>query len=158
MSNFSLPPHTSLLPLIGWREWIIVPDLFSLPVKAKIDTGARSSSIHALNITPVTVDGRECVQFETKPIQRSSAKLVQCVAPVDDIRHVRSSSGQESLRYVIVTPVRWKGMQWDVELTLADRSKMGFRMLLGREALRKRLLVNPAASFLGGRIKKKETR
>lgn len=157
MANSPELPKPVLLPTIGWREWLVLPDLLSLPIKAKIDTGARSSSLHAINIQPVTVDGKDCVQFETQPIQRKTTRIIQCRAPIADIRRVRSSSGVAAERYVIITPVRWKGHQWKVELTLADRSEMGFRMLLGREAVRHRLLVNPGASFLGGRLKKRKS-
>ncbi|TWU02690.1 ATP-dependent zinc protease family protein [Stieleria varia] len=154
--NPLINPNVRLLPCIGWREWVMLPSLRLPPIKAKIDTGARSSSLDAFNICEIEINGVPSIQFNVHPVQRSKSHVAQCVAPIHDIRSVRSSSGQVSTRFVIVTTVRWKRSEWEVELTLADRSKMGFRMLLGREALRGRLSVDPGRSFLGGRIKKRK--
>ena len=145
------------LPTIGWREWLELPELASVPIKAKIDTGARSSSLHAVNIKKLVEDGKEYVEFDTFPAASRKQNHMRCHSLIHDIREVRSSNGVATPRIVIVTPVRWKGEQWDVELTLADRSMMKFQMLLGREAVRRRLLVNPGASFLGGRYRKRRS-
>ncbi|MFG0263373.1 MAG: ATP-dependent zinc protease [Novipirellula sp. JB048] len=142
--------------IIGWREWVSLPGLGIRHIKAKIDTGARSSSLHAFNIETFTANGVEMVRFEVHPQQRSDAKTVACQAPIHDIRKVRSSSGEASKRIFILTEVHWLETTWQVELTLANRHKMGFRMLLGREAVRGRMLVEPGRSYFGGRPPRKK--
>lgn len=139
------------LQTVGWREWVALPDLGVRWIKTKIDTGARSSSIHAFNIEIFTAeDGREMVRFDIHPFQNSRRELVQAVAPLVDHRYVRSSGGHETMRPVIMTTLQMAGRRWEIELTLARRDAMGFRMLLGRTAMRRRLLVNPTRSFLTG--------
>ena len=144
------------LVIIGWREWVSLPELGIRHIKAKIDTGARSSSLHAFDITPFTRDDTPMVGFSVHPVQRRENFSVQCEAPIHDIRSVRSSSGEARDRYVSQTPVIWVGEKWIVELTLADRTEMGFRMLIGREAVRGRMLVDPGRSYFGGRRKRKK--
>ena len=148
----------SPLMVIGWREWVTMPQLGIRAIKAKIDTGARSSSIHAYDIEPFTdeVSGRSRVRFSVHPAQRNETWSVQCEADVADVRSVRSSSGEASDRYVIETPVTWLGQSWTIELTLASRFEMGFRMLLGREAVRGRMLVDPGRSYFGPRPRRKK--
>ena len=146
----------SLLPVMGWREWIALPVLGLPHLKAKIDTGARSSCLHAVDITTFDQDNEIYVRFKVHPVQRSETRAIGCQAKVHDVRSVRSSSGQVSDRFVIVTPVFWKHRSWPVELTLADRSSMGFRLLIGREAIRGRTLVNPGQSYFGGRPKRRK--
>ncbi|PEN14968.1 ATP-dependent zinc protease [Longibacter salinarum] len=141
------------LPIIGWREWLALPDLNISWIKAKVDTGARSSALHAFNIERFQENGIERVRFEIHPVQRSKERSVIAEASVHDVRSVRSSSGQKQERVVILTPVRVLGHTWDIELTLARRDKMGFRMLLGRQAIRRRMLVDPGASYAGGKPK-----
>ncbi len=138
-------------PPIGWREWITLPQLQIDWVKAKIDSGARSSSLHAFAIEPFEKDAATWVRFCVHPIQRSDKVVVTAEAPVLDQRAVRSSSGHVSMRYVISTMVSWNQHVWPIELTLAWRDTLGFRMLLGREAVRRRFLINPSRSYLGGR-------
>ena len=128
-----------------------MPDLGIKHTKAKIDTGARSSSLHAFGIERFVKGNIPCVRFQVHPIQRRDDLVVSCEAPVHDVRQIRSSSGESSERYVIRTPISWMGQTWDVDLTLADRSLMGFRMLIGREAVRGRLLVDPGRSYFGPR-------
>lgn len=139
------------LPLTGWREWVALPE-FGIPrIKAKIDTGARSSSLHAFDVVQTTdASGATRVRFCVHPRQRDDRKSIEVEAAVLEFRHVRSSSGVESHRPVIVTSVAAFGRTWPIELTLADRDAMGFRMLLGREAIRGRFLVDPGSSYLGG--------
>lgn len=137
--------------VIGWREWVSLPDLGVRWVKAKVDTGARSSSLHAFDLEIRRVRGREIVHFSIHPLQRTSAKTVRTHAEVLEYREIRSSSGQTSTRPVIVTPVSVCGESWPIELTLANRDEMGFRMLLGRQAVRGRMVVDPGASFYGAR-------
>lgn len=146
------------LVIIGWREWVSLPSLGISRIKAKIDTGARSSSLHAFDIERYDRNGRGFVRFKVHPIQRHDELVVPCEAEIHDVRSVRSSSGEASDRFVIQTPVHWMGETWTVELTLADRTEMGFRMLVGREAVRGRMLVDPSRSYFGGRPKKRKRR
>ena len=136
---------------MGWREWVALPDLGVEAVKAKVDTGARSSSLHAFDIETFQKKGREMVRFSIHPLQRSAKNSITAEAEVLEYRTVRSSGGHETDRPVIVTPVRFLDQIWEIELTLATRDAMGFRMLLGREAVRDRFLVDPGRSFYGGR-------
>ena len=138
-------------PILGWREWAGLPDLGIAIVKAKLDTGARSSALHALAVEVFRVGGAERVRFRVAPRQRDESETVMAEANVLDHRSVRSSAGAETLRPVIVTPATLFGETWPIEVTLADRAAMGFRMLLGREALRGRFVVDPYRSYLSGR-------
>lgn len=149
------PKKSRELPVIGWREWITFPQLGVGPIKAKIDTGARSSSLHAFNLETFERDGKTFVRFHVHPIQRSREGTVEVEAELLEYRRVRSSSGQAAKRPVIVTTVEVLGSTWPIELTLANRDQMGFRVLLGREAYRGRLLVDAGKSYYGGRPKKK---
>ena len=137
-------------PHIGWREWLALPDLGVDFIKAKIDTGARTSSIHAYEIEPFERDGEKYLRFELHPVQRSTKETVRTEAKLLEYRKVRSSNGHQSVRPVIVTHVRLLGHVWPIELTLANRDTMGFRMLLGRESVRDRFLIDPGRSHLGG--------
>ncbi|MGB4136144.1 MAG: ATP-dependent zinc protease [Microbacterium sp.] len=137
--------------LIGWREWVALPDLGVDWIKAKIDTGARSSSLHAFDIEEFTRDGAEWVRFRVLPWQDATADAVVAEYPVHDRREVRSSSGHADTRIVVRFPVRMVGHEVLAEVTLSNRDEMGFRMLIGREALRRGFVVDPARSFLGGR-------
>lgn len=138
------------LPIIGWREWVALPELGVAKIKAKIDTGARSSSLHAFDVKVFERDGQSYVRFKVHPLQRSTKETIDVEAPVLEFRKVRSSSGHAGRRPVIVTTVEALGQSWPIELTLANRDAMGFRMLLGREAVRGRMLVDAQASYYGG--------
>jgi hypothetical protein len=138
-------------PIIGWREWVALPQLGILHIKPKIDTGARSSSLHVSEVEEFTRGDRAFVRFKVHPIQRNTDFGVQAEAEVLEYRNVRSSSGQKSLRPVILTEIRVLGQTWPIELTLANRDAMGFRMLLGREAIRGRFLVDAGKSYYGGK-------
>lgn len=138
-------------PVIGWREWVGLPDLGVAQIKVKVDTGARSSSLHAYELELFQREGAEWVRFQVQPVQRRRSQSVWVEAPVFDMRSVRSSSGRASLRPVIITNVTLLGITWPVEVTLASRDKMGFRMLLGREAIRRRFLVDAGKSYYGGK-------
>ncbi len=142
------------LPVIGWREWVKLPDLGVDIIKAKVDSGARSSSLHAVNIKKFTRDGEKWVRFQIHPLQRTSDKTISAEAKLLDIRTVRSSSGKAELRPVILTHITLHGTTWPIELTLASRADMGFRMLLGREAFRGRFLVDAANSYYSDRPKR----
>jgi hypothetical protein len=143
--NVSKQPLT-----IGWREWVGLPNLRVDAIKAKIDTGARTSALHAFRIEPFWRGGVVWVRFELHPIQRDVAKKVTCEARAVDQRSVRNSSGGVDRRYVINTLLRLGDEAWPIELALANRDQMGFRMLLGRTALRGRTVIEPGRSFLLG--------
>ena len=141
------------LPMIGWREWVQLPGLRVPLIKAKIDTGARSSALHAFDIKLVQRRGRDFVRFKVHPLQRDAHTTVVAEAELLEHRLVRSSGGHETVRPVILTNVELLGQNWMIELTLASRDVMGFRMLLGRQALRHRFVVDPGRSYLGGELK-----
>jgi hypothetical protein len=136
------------LPLIGWREWLVLPGLKVNAIKAKIDTGARSSALHAFDVEPFEQDGQPWVRFTIHPDQRQSDRVIVAAAPLWDERDIRNSGGHTERRPVIRTPVWLNGQQWDIELTLTNRDVMGFRMLLGRQAVRHRFWVDPGRSYL----------
>ena len=144
------------LPVIGWREWVGLPDFGISLVKVKVDTGARSSSLHAFNLKAYTLEGQTWVRFSVHPIQRDKVTTVSVEAPVMEYRQVRSSNGKASKRPVVLTNICLMGQLWPIELTLASRDEMGFRMLLGREAFRDRFLVDAGKSFLCGRPARKK--
>jgi hypothetical protein len=135
---------------IGWREWVELPDLGGARLKAKIDTGARTSAVHAWHIEPFERDGQPWVRFELHPKQKNNRDRIACEAPVFDERLIRSSNGQISKRFVIRTRLKLGSRTWPIDLTLSRRDEMGFRMLLGRTALRSRTLIDAAASYLCG--------
>jgi hypothetical protein len=134
-------------PVIGWREWVLLPNLLSLPIKAKIDTGARTSSIHSFGTRRFSDGGAPHVEFLLHPLQGQETPEISCIAPIKDERWVKSSNGESEFRIVIETSARLGKIVWPIELTLADRDVMGFRMLLGREALRRRFLVDSGRSY-----------
>lgn len=138
-------------PIIGWREWVGLPDLGVDPIRAKIDTGARTSAIHAFRERVVYERGAPHVAFWVRPGHRGSRPPVECIAEIHDEREIKSSTGHTQRRYVIETSLSLGGLVWPIELTLADRDPMGFRMLLGRQAIRGRCLIDPSHSFLDGR-------
>lgn len=136
---------------VGWREWVALPALQIPAIKAKIDTGARTSALHAFDLEPVEANGEQMVRFAVHPLQRRQDVTVTCVARVVDRRTVTNSGGQSEERYVIETPIRIGAAEWLIEVTLTNRKEMKFRMLLGRTAMRKRILVNPGRSYQMGR-------
>ena len=144
------------LPVIGWREWVALPDLGIKTIKVKVDSGARSSSLHAFDLKIFDRDGGQWVRFKVQPVQRSNDNTVVVEALVLEFRSVRSSSGIAKRRPVIITNIELLGEVWPVELTLASRDEMGFRMLLGREAFRGRFLVDGGKSYYGGKPKRKK--
>ncbi|MGV3713471.1 ATP-dependent zinc protease family protein [Pseudolysinimonas sp.] len=140
--------------LAGWREWVQLPSIGVPWIKAKLDTGARTSSLHAYKIKVFERDGDEWVRFRVRPWQESAEDetLVEC--PVHDRRNVRSSSGHVQERIVVLMRITLIGREIDAEVTLSNRDAMGFRMLIGREALRRGFAVASGRSFLGGRAPK----
>lgn len=137
---------------VGWREWLSLPELKIDKIKAKIDTGARTSVIHAFFVEPFTEDNRQMVRFGIHPRQKRSDIEIFCQCPVKDYREVSDSGGHREMRYVIETVVVLGRKSWPVEMTLTNRDSMKFRMLLGRTALRG-MAVIPDKSYLFGRSK-----
>lgn len=150
------PRSARVLPTIGWREWVSLPDLAVPPIKAKVDTGARTSSLHAFDLREVVRDGQAYVRFVIHPEQRRSEPAIEVELPLVTRRPVRDSGGREESRPVVVTTIELLGRTWPIELTLTRRDAMGFRMLLGRQAIRGRFVVDPGSSFRAGRRPRKK--
>jgi len=144
--------------MLGWREWVALPDLGIAAIKAKVDTGARTSALHAFHLTAFERDGRPWVRFAIHPLQRRTDRVVKCEAEVVDCRTVTDSGGHREQRYVIRTPAQLGQRRIPIEITLTDRDSMTFRMLLGRTALKQGFTVDPARSYLLGGCKRQETR
>ncbi|WDI30581.1 RimK/LysX family protein [Hyphococcus flavus] len=141
---------------IGWREWAALPDLDVERINAKIDTGAKTSAIHAFRIREIELEDKPHVEFFLHPVQRRKHPEVYCCAPIADKRVIRSSNGQEEERFVIATRLRLGQRFWKIDLTLTNRDAMGFRFLIGRDALRRKFLIDPGASYLLDRAEKGE--
>ncbi|MHC5202225.1 30S ribosomal protein S6--L-glutamate ligase [Myroides sp. LJL119] len=136
--------------IVGSEEWCSFSTLKIPAIKARVDSGAKTSALHAINITPFEKDGQPWVKFNVNPIQGNGKAIIHCEARVIDKRIVKSSSGTKELRYVIVTNIELADTSWEIELTLTNRDSMGYRMLLGREAMSGRILVDPEQHFLLG--------
>lgn len=148
------PPAASERTLIGWREWVHLPDLLEDGwIKAKVDTGARTSALHAWDVERFDRDGDEWVRFSLHPRQHDDDHVVRTEAPLLEEREVRSSNGDVELRPVVHTTLALGEQRYAIELTLTKRDQMGFRMLLGRTGMARHLLVDPGSSYLlgGGR-------
>ncbi len=141
---------TNDIPLIGWREWVSLPGLGIDAVKAKIDTGARTSALHTFSLDADYEGGQRVARFAVHPLQGDTDTVVWCQAPVVDERNVRDSGGHREWRFVIATELGLADRRWTVEITLTARDTMLFRMLVGRTAMAG-LQVDPSASFLMGR-------
>lgn len=137
--------------LAGWREWVQLPDVGVPWIKAKLDTGAQTSSLHAYDVEPFSNDGATWVRYGIHPWQGSDSDEVRVESPVLDVRRIRSSSGHVDERFVVLMRLVLVGRAIDAEVTLSNRDAMGFRMLIGREALSRGFVVDSARSFLGDR-------
>ena len=138
--------------VVGSEEWVSLGELNIPYVKARVDSGAKTSSLHAVSIQPFQKDNETWVNFDVFPIQNDGKRKISCKALVIDKRVVKSSSGNREHRYVVRTSISLNDKVWDVELTLTNRDSMGYRMLLGREAMMGRIVVDPAESFLTGTV------
>ena len=138
--------------VVGSEEWVSLGELNIPYVKARVDSGAKTSSLHAVSIKPFQKDNETWVNFDVFPIQNDGKRKISCKALVIDKRVVKSSSGNREHRYVVRTSISLNDKVWDVELTLTNRDSMGYRMLLGREAMMGRIVVDPAESFLTGTV------
>lgn len=133
---------------LGWREWVALPDLELASIKAKVDTGAKTSCLHAFNLEPFEKDGESWIKIWLHPNQDDNETEHQCEAKIVDQRSVRDSGGHEEIRYVVETTMELAAHSFPIELTLTNRDSMKFRMLLGRQAMLERFIVDPAASYL----------
>lgn len=134
---------------LGWREWLSLPELGIQRVKAKIDTGARTSALHAFRVETFAEQGITKVKFDIHPCQYSTERVIHCIADLLDVRWVTDSGGHREQRYVICTTLTIGAESWPIELTLTKRDDMRFRMLLGRSAVRdKNIKIDPSASYL----------
>ncbi|MGV3523663.1 MAG: ATP-dependent zinc protease [Candidatus Sericytochromatia bacterium] len=133
---------------VGWKEWLKLPALGIQAVEAKIDTGAKTSALHTFDLETWETQAGLRVRFQVHPDRHNSAYSISCEADVIDRRWVSDSGGHQELRYVICTPVVLGDRLWPIEITLTNRENMSYRMLLGRQALRGRLVVDPARSYL----------
>ncbi|HEY5643854.1 MAG TPA: RimK/LysX family protein [Woeseiaceae bacterium] len=138
---------------LGWREWVALPELGIPRIKAKVDTGARTSALHAFALRPFSEHGRDRVEFKMHPLQKDLETIVTCTADVIDRRVVSDSGGHKEERFVIATLLAIGEYAWPIEMTLTARDDMLFRMLLGRTALEGRAQVNPCLSYVVGKKK-----
>lgn len=135
--------------IIGWREEVTLPQLGLSRIIAKIDTGARTSALHAFSVQEFFSNGQHQVRFCVHPLPKNEEQVVECIAVIHDQRTVSDSGGHKELRYVIKTPLLLAGITWPIEITLTNRDTMRFRMLIGRNALKeKNFIVDPTISFL----------
>ncbi len=136
--------------ILGSEEWCSFPELGIPTIKARVDSGAKTSALHAINISPFIKNDMNWVKFDINPIQNNLKTVIHCEAPLVDKRIVKSSSGFREQRYVIQTSLEIGNANWNIEMTLTNRDSMGFRMLLGREAMSGRILVDPEKKYLLG--------
>ena len=136
---------------VGWREWVSLPGICLPAIKAKVDTGAKTSALHTFSLETFRQDGIEMVRFKLHPLQRRSDLFIACEAPLKDERIVSDSGGHRELRPVIESDIVVAGQRWNIEITLSNRENMLFRMLLGRTAMHDRIAVYPSESYLTGK-------
>lgn len=142
----------SAITIIGWREWVALPELDLPGIKAKIDTGAKTSALHAYRVRTEKRDGHIWADFFVHPVQRKRHPEIACTAPVVDERGVRSSNGKIEQRLTIRTKMKLGPYTFPADFTLTNRDEMGFRMLIGRAALKRRYIVDSGESFATGKL------
>jgi ribosomal protein S6--L-glutamate ligase len=138
--------------ILGWQEWIALPELGLPALKAKVDTGARTSALHTHAIEPFGTLKRPMVRFTVRPNPKSADLEIAVSAPIIDRREITSSNGERELRFVIATRVAMGSHTWPIEVTLTNRDRMTYRMLLGRQAIRANVLVDPDTTFRQPRL------
>lgn len=143
---------------IGWREWVAMPDLGVGEIKAKVDTGADNSSLHAFNIERFESDGIQMVRYEIHPHQRKRKPTIECVSEVIKERKVKNPGGRSELRPVIRTRIIVAGIELSALINLTTRDEMTFRMLLGRRTVRQKFVIDPGHSYVGKRPGKEDTK
>lgn len=136
---------------VGWREWASLPELGIKRLKAKIDSGARTSCLHTFSLEPFKKNGKKWIRFGIHPFQRNTDKEVICEAEIVDERIVTDSGGHSEMRYVIKTLLVLDNKSWPVEITLTNRDSMRFRMLIGRTAMKNRIHIHPDSSYICGK-------
>ena len=142
---------SSSLPILGWREWVGLPELNIAQIKAKVDTGARSSALHAFAIDPYRKGGQRWVMFAIHPLQTQTDLIIECHIPIKDRRMVSDSGGHKQRRYVIETQIILGQSVITAEMTLTNRDSMLFRMLVGRTTMNSRFVIDPNASYIQGK-------
>lgn len=139
---------------LGWREWASLPELNIPSIKIKIDTGAKTSALHAFNIEVFQKNQKDFLRFNVHPQQNNESTIVHCEAPIVEQRLIKDSGGHKEIRYVIETKLVLGNKEWPIEVALTNRSDMRFRMLLGRRAMVDHVLVDPYSSYLCGKLEK----
>ncbi len=137
---------------VGWREWVSLPSLAIPGIKAKIDTGARTSSIHASNIEVINKKGKRYARFTVYPLYNNRKIFIDCLTEIIDEKKVTDSGGKSEMRYFIRTDLVMGERRWEIDVTLTNREGMRFRMLLGREALAGKVIIDPKRQYLTGRV------
>lgn len=138
--------------IIGWREWVSLPELGIRNIKGKADTGAKTSALHAFSLEPFKENQKNKIRFKIHPLQRSTNRVITCIADIVDLRWVTDSGGHEENRYVIETLLVIGPIAKKIEITLTNRDTMKFRMLLGRMALKPDFLIDPNLSYTQGKL------
>ncbi len=149
-SQRKAPLKKEPLKIVGWREWVAFPEFGGPSVRAKVDTGARTSAIHARNVKITMREGREIAEFDIYPHQRDSQTVLHCRAPIVARRRIRNSGGDVQDRVIVRTTIRLGEDVFEIDLSLTRRDQMGYRMLLGRRALKKRYVVDSGRSYVQG--------
>jgi len=155
MTLEKLQKNSGELITLGWREWVKLPELELKNIKAKVDTGARTSCLHAFSVKPFTENGKQRVEFQIHPKQHDIKTVQTCIADVIDQRIVTDSGGHKEERWVIKTTLGIGTYRWPIEVTLSARDNMKFRMLIGRTALKGRAVVDSSRSYVIGKKLKK---